>query len=207
MSFAMSVAKELVKLSFAGDEKDPLTDLRLQKLLYYAQAWSLVIRESELFPEDIQAWRWGPVVPDVYRALPDGLCASPITLDMVSHVPDLPAEDARFVQSVWEAYNQHSATQLSRMTHAERPYMRSWGDRPTDGTGTGDEPIPVDELEDYFGSQTVPAPLAAYQHELRKREEEAARKLAQIGPVNVAVLAAASASYTPLARKLLASGG
>ena len=54
----LSVAKELVRLSFAGDEKDPLTNLRLQKLLYYAQAWSLVLRESELFPEEIEAWRW-----------------------------------------------------------------------------------------------------------------------------------------------------
>src|SRR5258708_40323860 len=89
---ALSVAKELVRLSFAGDEKDPLTNLRLQKLLYYAQAWSLVLRESELFPEEIQAWRWGPVVPAVYDKLPDGQGGSQIPPDRICDGPDLPPE-------------------------------------------------------------------------------------------------------------------
>ena len=61
MSQLLAVAKLLVELSLSGDEKDPVTNLRLQKLLYYSQAWSLVIRGSELFSDDIEAWCWGPV--------------------------------------------------------------------------------------------------------------------------------------------------
>src|SRR5947209_8901261 len=110
----MSVAKELIRLSFAGEEIDPLTNLRLQKLLYYAQAWSLVLRESELFPEEIEAWCWGPVVPAVYNKLPDGQGASQIPSTMFVDAPDLPPEDLELVRSVWEAYDQYSALQLSR---------------------------------------------------------------------------------------------
>src|SRR5947209_10944283 len=97
----MSVAKELVRLSFAGDEKDPLTNLRLQKLLYYAQAWSLVLRESELFPEEIEAWRWGPVVPVVYGELPAGQGANQVPPAAFGDAPDLPPEEAELVLSVW----------------------------------------------------------------------------------------------------------
>src|SRR5205823_14692025 len=96
---ALSVAKELIRLSFAGDEKDPLTNLRLQKLLYYAQAWSLVLRESELFPEEIEAWRWGPVVPAVYNKLPDGQGASQIPADTFADAPEPPPEEPGLVRS------------------------------------------------------------------------------------------------------------
>jgi uncharacterized phage-associated protein len=201
-----SVAKELVRLSFAGDEKDPLTNLRLQKLLYYAQAWSLVLRESELFPEDIEAWRWGPVVPTVYNQLPDGQGAIQIPPTQFFDAPDLPPEDAELVRSVWEAYNQYSALQLSRMTHQETPWLRAWGNRPTDGTGSDNDPIEVDDLEEYFGKQAVPAPLAAYHYELRKREEEAERILAGFPRLDPSLLRTASKSYTPAAKVQCGAG-
>jgi uncharacterized phage-associated protein len=203
---ALSVAKELVRLSFAGEEKDPLTNLRLQKLLYYAQAWSLVLRESELFPEEIEAWRWGPVVPAVYNKLPDGQAASQIPAAMFADAPDLPPEEAELVGSVWEAYNQYSALQLSRMTHEEMPWLRAWGGGPTDGAGSGNNPIKVDDLEDYFGRQAVPAPLAAYRYQLRKREEEAEKKLAEFPRLEPSRLRAASKSYTPAAKALCDAG-
>jgi uncharacterized phage-associated protein len=198
----LSVAKELVRLSFAGDEKDPLTALRLQKLLYYAQAWSLIIRESELFPEDIEAGRWGPVIPVVCQQLPDGLGANQLSPEMFAQVPDLPPEDVEFVQSVWEAYNQYSPLKLSRMTQEETPWLRAWGDRTTDGTEKEYHPIQVQDLEDYFGNQAIPAPLAAYRHELQKREEEARTRLATMPPLDVNQLTTASRTYTPAASRL-----
>jgi uncharacterized phage-associated protein len=202
----VAVAKELVRLSFASDEKDPLTNLRLQKLLYYAQAWSLVLRESELFPEEIEAWWWGPVVPAVYHQLPDGEGASQIQLAMFVDVPGLSPEEADLVGGVWEAYNQYSALQLSRMTHQEMPWLRAWGDRPTDGTGSGNDPIQVEDVEEYFGKQAVPAPLAAYHYELRKREEEAERKLVEFPRLDSSRLRPSARSYTPAAQVLRGAG-
>ncbi|MBI5345580.1 MAG: DUF4065 domain-containing protein [Chlamydiae bacterium] len=47
--------------------KRPLTNKKLQKLLYYAQAWSLVLRKKPIFDEPIEAWPHGPVVSKVYH--------------------------------------------------------------------------------------------------------------------------------------------
>lgn len=194
MSQVFSVAKEFVRLSLSGDETDPLTNLRLQKLLYYAQAWSLVVRESELFSDDLEAWRHGPVVPAVYRALPDDQGANHIHPEAFASFPDLQDEEAEFVRRVWEAYNPYSALQLFKMTHEETPWRKAWEDRPRDGAGN--HPISVLDLEDFFARQTMPAPLAAYAHQRRKREEEAERLLAELPPLDSDRLMAAAKSFS-----------
>jgi uncharacterized phage-associated protein len=201
VSQVFSLAKELVKLSLQGDESDPLTHFRLQKLLYYAQAWSLVLRDTELFPEEIRAWKNGPVVEEVCRKLPDGRCAAVVPENAFDSAPDPEPEDAAFLKHFWDAYSGYSASQLYRMTHAEMPWQRAWKDRPTENA-----PIPVEELEEYFGRQTVPAPLAAYCHDLRRREEEAETKLREIPPIDVGRFRAAATSFTPAARKEAAGG-
>jgi uncharacterized phage-associated protein len=201
VSQVLSLAKELVKLSLAGEESDPLTHFRLQKLLYYAQAWSLVIRETELFPEEICAWKNGPVVQEVYGKLPDGRCAACVPEDAFAQALDLEAEDAAFLKSFWEAYSEYSASQLYRMTHSETPWQKTWKDRPN-----ANAPIPVKDIEEYFSRQTVPAPLAAYSHDLRKREEEAEMNLREIPPLDVGRFRETATSFTPAALKKAARG-
>ena len=63
MSTAVSVAREFVRLSFAGPEPDPLTGPRLQKLLYYAQAWHLALNGDPLFDERMRRGWMGPQFP------------------------------------------------------------------------------------------------------------------------------------------------
>lgn len=50
---------------------DTISLLKLQKLVYYTQAWSLVIRDQPLFYQDIEAWCSGPVVRDVWNQYED----------------------------------------------------------------------------------------------------------------------------------------
>ena len=55
-------------LSIVDEEQgDSLSNLKLQKLLYYAQGFHLAIKNEPLFDEDIEAWTYGPVVPSVYN--------------------------------------------------------------------------------------------------------------------------------------------
>ena len=49
------------------DAGDSMTNLRLQKLLFYAQAWHLALTNRPLFEEDFEAWVHGPVIPSFYR--------------------------------------------------------------------------------------------------------------------------------------------
>ena len=70
MSKALSVAKFLLELAEREDEPDRLSHLRLQKLLYYTQGWSLALRDKALFKDRIEAWAHGPVVKKLYGASP-----------------------------------------------------------------------------------------------------------------------------------------
>ena len=45
----------------------PLTTMKLQKLLYYSQAWSLVWDDKPLFAEEFEAWANGPVCRELYN--------------------------------------------------------------------------------------------------------------------------------------------
>ncbi|MGK7927026.1 MAG: Panacea domain-containing protein [Spirulina sp.] len=102
---------------------DTISPLKLQKLLYYAQAWSLVLREKPLFSEEIEAWVSGPVVREVWDEY------------QAYKYRDIPAPDAENIEfeddeievleEVWEAYGELSARQLRELTHAETPWLNA----------------------------------------------------------------------------------
>src|SRR3954453_20335869 len=105
MSSAKSVAKELVRLSLEGPLPDPLTFYRLQCLAYYAQAWSLVLRDSELFPDDLEAFDEGPVVPAIFEARGEGPVWQVARPESFAQEPALDdADEALFLAHLWTAY-------------------------------------------------------------------------------------------------------
>lgn len=108
---------------------DSITHLKLQKLVYYAQAWSLAFLDKPMFDEDIQAWAHGPVAPSVYRAFAgEGWNA----LD----VPDRSLEgcfdedQGALLMEVADVYGNLSAKQLENVTHAESPWRDARGNIP-----------------------------------------------------------------------------
>ena len=54
-------------IHFAHEVGDPITNLKLQKLVYYAQAWYLALHGKRLFPAEFQAWVHGPVCHSLYQ--------------------------------------------------------------------------------------------------------------------------------------------
>ncbi len=114
---ARSVANEFIKQ--ARNDGRTLTNMQLQKLVYIAHGYSLAILHRPLVKQSVEAWRYGPVIPDLYHALrqyKSGNVTEPINL--------LPSEelsetDHALVASVLNAYGQFSGTQLSTMTHKE----------------------------------------------------------------------------------------
>lgn len=106
---------------------DVITHLKLQKLVYYAQAWSLAARGEPLFGEDIQAWAHGPVVPSLFRAFRDyGMNPIPAP----ASVPRLDGETVELLAEVLEVYGEHSARKLEQLTHSERPWRDARGNLP-----------------------------------------------------------------------------
>ena len=126
MASAIDVARFLIELAKAEDEPEQLSHLRLQKLLYYVQGWSLALRDQPMFDDKIEAWVHGPVVPSVYPEFAD-FGFQTIPPDEVPSPDALAPEEKQFIESVWEAYREHSANSLRRMTHQEPPWLEARG--------------------------------------------------------------------------------
>lgn len=126
MATAIDTAKYLVWLA-GNDEREPdaLTPLRIQKLLYYVQGWSLAARGKVIFDDEIEAWVHGPVVRSVYTEFAP-LENQAIPADVGKDPSMLPSEEKAVIRSVWEGYKQHSASALWEKTHSESPWKETY---------------------------------------------------------------------------------
>ncbi len=130
MVTANKVAKLL--LSWARQNGDVITNLKLQKLLYYAQAWYLVNFDRRLFSDPIQAWDFGPVIPPVYHRWKE-YQSSPIPYKVRGNEQaDFQKHQVDFLKEFYRIFSSFSATALVSMTHAESP----WKDAHAEGQNT-----------------------------------------------------------------------
>ena len=98
----------------------PLSAVKLHKLVYYAQAWSLVWEDHPLFAERIEAWVNGPVVPSLYDFHRGNYQVS----EWPKGIPDsIPLEDATTIDSVLKFYGDKSSQWLTDLTHSENPWI------------------------------------------------------------------------------------
>jgi uncharacterized phage-associated protein len=104
----------------ADDLGAPVDPMSLEKLIYYAQAFHLVLKNEPLFPDEIQAWQWGPVIPLVYKNYTD-YGSKPI-LPVHQTIASLGKELDRFLAEIVGFFCRHTATNLSRATHLESPW-------------------------------------------------------------------------------------
>jgi uncharacterized phage-associated protein len=124
-----------------------LTNLKLQKLIYYAQAWELALRNRELFAEDCQAWIHGPVVPSQYHRFRD-FQWRPITAEISR--PALPEDVRSHLNEIVDVFGTDSAVALELMTHREPPWLEARGDLPPDVPSTNR--ISKTTMRDYYRS-------------------------------------------------------
>lgn len=123
MASAHDVAKYF--LTYSDEETgDLISNLKLQKLLYYAQGFYLALFGRPLFNEAIEAWQHGPVVPGVYRAYREyGGQGIPAPEDFDLSI--LTDEERGVLDEVYSVYGQFSAWKLRNMTHEESPWQDS----------------------------------------------------------------------------------
>lgn len=98
-----------------------MTAMKLQKLIYYCQAWSLVWDETPLFDEEIQAWANGPVVPVLYARHKGMFKVSRWNGDPTK----LTSEQQDTILKVLEFYGGKSSQVLSDLTHREKPWLKA----------------------------------------------------------------------------------
>lgn len=102
-----------------------LTHMKLQKLVYYAQAWYLAWYSKPLFPQDFVAWQYGPVCPELYEKYSTYKSNMITIADSDYNHGIFCKEEIDALESVWQSYGQYDAYYLSEMTHREDPWKNS----------------------------------------------------------------------------------
>lgn len=128
-----------------------ISTFKLQKLVYYCQAWSLVWDEAPLYKERIEAWANGPVVPTLYDQHRHMFMVS--ESDISGNV-DAISEDAKeTIDMVVRDYGQFSGGQLCEMVHQERPWLEARGSVPLGERCSN--PIDLFSMKDYYSGLLV----------------------------------------------------
>lgn len=104
-----------------------LTNLKLQKLLYYADAWNLALRDEPLFAEDFKAWVHGPVLLSQYHRFKDWKWL-PIAEEIQK--PEIDEALAKYLDEIIDVFGCETAVSLELMTHREAPWLEARGDLP-----------------------------------------------------------------------------
>lgn len=111
---------------------EALTHLKLQKLVYYADAWFLANFDKPMIAEPFEAWAHGPAVRALYAKYRDsGWESLP-----PENGPLPPGEVEGFLTSVFREYGQFSAKKLEQMTHEEQPWQEARGNLPPEAAST-----------------------------------------------------------------------
>ena len=100
----------------ALEEREDMTPLKLIKLCYIAYGFYLGYGKGKLFREKIEAWKYGPVIPDLYRDLKK-YKGNPIGEPLQYDGPSLDDQKKLFVQKVWKAYKKFNGLDLTNLTH------------------------------------------------------------------------------------------
>lgn len=125
-----------------------MTAWKLQKLVYYAQAWALVWDEKPLFTERVEAWANGPVVPDLYQQHKGKFEITRISGGDPTALTD---DERETIDAVLETYGGKSSQYLRDLTHNEPPWLDA---RNRAGVGEGERGsavIPIGAMSDYYG--------------------------------------------------------
>ncbi|MDE1975584.1 MAG: DUF4065 domain-containing protein [Patescibacteria group bacterium] len=124
---ADNVAKYFIYLAsqeVVGDnkEREGITNLKLQKILYFAQVYYLAKLGKPLFSDPIEAWDYGPVVKGVYHAYKTKR-NNPIIAEVDGS--SLSEEDKSYLKKIWASFGVYSASKLVDMAHAHAPWREA----------------------------------------------------------------------------------
>ncbi|HEX6428702.1 MAG TPA: type II toxin-antitoxin system antitoxin SocA domain-containing protein, partial [Niastella sp.] len=150
----MAYPASLIAFAFVKkgiEEGKFVTQMKLQKLVYFAQGYHLAKYHTPLIKENFQAWKYGPVIPEIYNDFK--LYGSQLITDTASFVPSesytppfsLDAEAIDTIKYTWDVLKDFSAMALSNWTHQPNAPWSKVYDPDVRAT-----PISNDEIKNYF---------------------------------------------------------
>ena len=140
MCKAIDVANFFLRSPEYDDEGNAISNMKLQKLLYFAQGHALAVLGKPLFDDDFEAWEHGPVIPSLYRSYKQfggNQIPPPPSVDMSR----FSQEEKDLLEDVWDTYGIYSAWGLRNLSHSTKP----WIDHKA-----AQDVIPKEEMKNYF---------------------------------------------------------
>jgi len=138
------VARYFIIRAYEDGREAEMTNMKVQKLLYYAQSLYLALHDSPLFEDEIQAWRYGPVCPPAYRIYSE-FEAQQLPIPKKDFLGSISQEIKKLLEEVWEYFGEYHAYQLSGMTHLEFPWKKARKGLPAEASST--EPISWEDMK------------------------------------------------------------
>ncbi len=137
---------------------------KLQKLIYYVEAWHLVYLHSELIDENFEAWVHGPVVPNLYQDLKqfgyndiqvinDELDSSDERIKKIADENKLNENQIELIYSVLNKYGNLSSFELEMLTHSEQPWIEARKNFPPHKKCTNI--ISKERMRDFYSAQLI----------------------------------------------------
>lgn len=119
---AKDISKYLIYKAAKEEGGELLSNMKLQKLLYYCQGFYYAKHKEKLFEDKVYAWQYGPVVTEVYHEY-KGFGSNGIELKTDS-LPEinLTEDQIEMIDDVYDFFKQFSAVKLMDMTHNEAPW-------------------------------------------------------------------------------------
>lgn len=121
------MAQFLDVAKYITEKMGEISAMKLQKLMYYSQAWHMAWDEDELFEENFQAWANGPVIPELYQKH-KGMFKVSSELFSDADANNLLDSERESVDEVLGYYGEKSAQWLSSLTHQEDPWVNARGE-------------------------------------------------------------------------------
>jgi len=120
------IAKTFV--SFAKEENKGVDTMKLLKLTYIAHGYYLGFFSKPLFESQVEAWKYGPVIPELYHVI-KRFGTGNVDKDLLDLYSEnkISEKDEKFLKAVWNFYKNHSGLTLSSKTHEEgTPWAKTY---------------------------------------------------------------------------------
>jgi uncharacterized phage-associated protein len=137
----LDIARYFIVRAYEDGKDAEMTNMKVQKLLYYAQSLYLALYGEPLFEEEIQAWKYGPVCPPAYYFYSEYEADQ---LPIPTKIFGFPPEITSVLQEVWEYFGEHHAYVLSGRTHLEFPWKNARKGLPAEAPSR--EPIDLGDM-------------------------------------------------------------
>ena len=131
------------------DDGSSITPLKLQKLTYYAKAWSLIWDNDPLFDDEFEAWAHGPANPNLYQEYKKYGWQSIEPIEEFDSSM-FTKEQIETLDVIWDEYGIYDGKYLEKLTHQETPWKNARG-----GCAEGDycsTLITHDDIVEYYGA-------------------------------------------------------